>query len=66
MISFRVRMTAAAAAVLLAGAAGAAGPPGGALTKCPADAVVSGTVCMDKYEASVWRVPNPTTRTGAW
>ena len=27
----------------------------------PADAVVSGTVCMDKYEASVWRVPDPTT-----
>jgi formylglycine-generating enzyme required for sulfatase activity len=23
------------------------------------DAVVSGTVCMDKYEASVWRVPSP-------
>ena len=23
--------------------------------------MVSGTVCMDKYEASVWRVPNPTT-----
>src|SRR5262249_51157478 len=28
---------------------------------CPDDAVVSGTVCMDKYEASVWRVPVPTT-----
>ena len=43
---------------VLMGAAGAAGPPSGPLTKCPADAVVSGTVCMDKYEASVWRVPN--------
>ena len=21
---------------------------------------MSGTVCMDKYEASVWRVPDPT------
>ena len=31
------------------------------LTKCAPDAVVSGTVCMDKYEASVWRVPNPAT-----
>jgi hypothetical protein len=30
------------------------------LTACPPDAVVSGTVCMDKYEASAWRVPNPT------
>ena len=29
--------------------------------KHPADSVVSGTVCMDKYEASVWRVPGPTT-----
>ena len=24
---------------------------------CPADSVQSGTVCMDKYEASVWKVP---------
>jgi hypothetical protein len=31
------------------------------LKKCPADSVVSGTVCMDKYEATVWRVPNATT-----
>jgi hypothetical protein len=30
------------------------------LKKCPPDAVVAGTVCMDKYEASVWRVPDPT------
>jgi hypothetical protein len=29
------------------------------LKKCPPDAVVSGTVCMDKYEASVWHVPDP-------
>lgn len=32
----------------------------GALRRCAPDAVVSGTVCMDKFEASVWRVPNPT------
>jgi formylglycine-generating enzyme required for sulfatase activity len=31
------------------------------VTRCAPDAVVAGTVCMDKYEASVWRVPNPTT-----
>ena len=31
------------------------------LKKCPVDAVVSGTVCMDKYEATVWRVPGATT-----
>src|SRR5262245_52072233 len=24
---------------------------------CPLDSVQSGTVCMDKYEASVWYVP---------
>jgi len=29
--------------------------------KCSADAVVAGTVCLDRYEESVWRVPNPTT-----
>jgi len=53
------------AVALLAGAAGAAGPPSGPLTKCPVDAVVSGAGCMDKYEASVWRVPNPTTTNAA-
>jgi hypothetical protein len=29
--------------------------------RCGPDAVVAGTVCLDTYEASVWRVPNPTT-----
>ena len=53
-------ITLSAALALLASTA-MAGPPSGPLTKCPADAVVSGTVCMDKYEASVWRVPFPTT-----
>jgi formylglycine-generating enzyme required for sulfatase activity len=48
-----------AAMVLLASTAGAQGAK--PLTKCAADAVVSGTVCMDKYEASVWRVPLPAT-----
>jgi formylglycine-generating enzyme required for sulfatase activity len=47
------------AAVLLAGTAWAQGAK--PLKKCPADSVVAGTVCMDTYEASVWRVPNPTT-----
>jgi hypothetical protein len=61
MISFRNEIAVAAAVMLLAGAAGAAGPPGGPLIKCSVDAVVSGAGCMDKYEASVWRVPNPTT-----
>jgi hypothetical protein len=52
-------ITASAALVLLAITAGAQG--GKPLKKCAPDAVVSGTVCMDTYEASVWRVPNPTT-----
>lgn len=41
------------------GVAGTAGAQGSKpLKKCAVDAVVSGTVCMDKYEASAWRVPN--------
>jgi hypothetical protein len=29
--------------------------------RCAPDAVIAGTVCLDRYEATVWRVPNPTT-----
>ena len=29
------------------------------ITKCAQDAVVSGRVCMDTWEATVWRVPDP-------
>jgi formylglycine-generating enzyme required for sulfatase activity len=29
--------------------------------RCSVDAMLAGTVCLDKYEASVWRVPNATT-----
>src|SRR5262245_58243301 len=43
------------AAALLAGASRAAGPT------CAADAVAAGNACIDRYEASVWRVPNPST-----
>jgi len=50
-----------AAVVLLRAGAGAAGPPSGPLTECPPDSVVSGTTCMDTYEATVWRVSDPTT-----
>jgi len=49
-------MVSAAWVVLLASTAGAQGAK--PLTKCASDAVVAGTVCMDKFEASVWRVPN--------
>ena len=39
----------------------AAGFPAFPLRRCQPDAVVAGTLCLDRYEASVWRVPNPTT-----
>src|SRR5262245_12870621 len=55
----RCEMAMSAACVLLAGTVWAQGAK--PLKKCPVDSVVSGTVCMDTYEASVWRVPNPTT-----
>jgi formylglycine-generating enzyme required for sulfatase activity len=44
-----------------AATAAAAGFPVSPVRRCAADAVVAGTLCLDKYEASVWRVPNPTT-----
>ena len=31
------------------------------IAPCPPDSVLVGAVCMDTYEASAWRVPNPTT-----
>jgi formylglycine-generating enzyme required for sulfatase activity len=50
----RVIRASALLPLLLAGAAAAQGAK--PLAKCSADAVVSGTVCVDRYEASVWRV----------
>jgi hypothetical protein len=32
-------------------------PVGARTLKCPADSVVSGPICIDKYEASVWQIP---------
>src|SRR5215470_2939177 len=60
------RTTGALAVLLVMGVGGvataeAAGIPALPLRQCAADAVVAGTVCVDMYEASVWRVPNPTT-----
>ena len=45
------------------GPAGEEGPAGPATSErpCPPHAVLSGTICIDQYEASVWRVPGPTT-----
>jgi Sulfatase-modifying factor enzyme 1 len=44
----------ALATALLVGAASMAS------AQCAPDAILAGTVCMDTYEASVWRVPDPT------
>lgn len=57
MKRMRQTITVSAALLLLASRAEAQGAK--PLGKCAPDAVVSGTVCMDKYEASVWRVPQP-------
>jgi hypothetical protein len=48
----------AIAALTCAGTAGAA-PPKDPPSKCAPDAVLAGSVCVDKYEASVWRIPDP-------
>jgi formylglycine-generating enzyme required for sulfatase activity len=50
-------LTVVASVALVAGTAGAQGAK--PLKKCAPDAVIAGTVCMDTYEASVWRVPDP-------
>lgn len=50
-----------AALAMNAPAAAAAGFPTFPVTRCGPDAVLAGSVCLDKYEASVWRVPNPST-----
>jgi hypothetical protein len=39
----------------------AAAPPAAAERRCPPDSVPVGPACMDKYEASVWLVPDATT-----
>jgi formylglycine-generating enzyme required for sulfatase activity len=60
----RSTMNGCLAVVLVMGVtdvASAAGFPTFHLRKCGPDAVVAGTVCLDRYEASVWRVPSPTT-----
>lgn len=41
--------------------ASAAGFPAFPVRRCAPDAVLAGTVCLDKFEATVWRVPDPTT-----
>lgn len=40
-------------------------PAANAARTCGLDSVPAGTVCLDRYEESVWRVPNPTTTNAA-
>lgn len=52
----------ASLAILLGGCVGGASLDQAAA--CPPDSVRAGTVCLDKFEASVWRIPPPSTPTG--
>src|SRR5262249_46068791 len=56
-MTVRTATTISLAAGLVMGVVGAAN----AASTCAPDAVLAGAVCLDRYEASVWRVPNPTT-----
>ena len=48
--------------ILLGAVAVAAAAPAWAATpKCPPDSVRVGTACIDRFEASVWLIPDPTT-----
>jgi hypothetical protein len=50
--------------ILVVGLSIAAGGGAGAASSveaCGADSVAAGTICLDRYEASAWRVPNATT-----
>ncbi len=45
--------------VMHVSSAAAADFPTFPVRRCVTDAVLAGTACLDRYEASVWRVPNP-------
>lgn len=53
-------VTIGSGAILVASAVAVhAGPPKDPVGRCASDAVVVGSGCMDRYEASVWRIPDP-------
>jgi hypothetical protein len=62
-IARRVWRVLAVRFVLTATSGSAADLPPDAKVLCGPDAVTAGTVCLDQYEASVWRVPAPSTAT---
>lgn len=63
----RIGMSSLLAIGLVTGGTGAAAAdsPRRPVRRCNPDAVAAGTVCMDKYEDTVWRVPDPTTTNAA-
>jgi formylglycine-generating enzyme required for sulfatase activity len=56
-----VQVVPALGLAIAAATAGAADFPTFPVRRCAPDAVQAGTTCLDRYEASVWRVPDPTT-----
>ncbi len=56
-----VQVVPAVGLAIAAATAGAADFPTFPVRRCAPDAVQAGTTCLDRYEASVWRVPEPTT-----
>ncbi|HSV05093.1 MAG TPA: hypothetical protein VLI07_01195 [Candidatus Binatus sp.] len=54
-----------ASGLSMAATAVAASFPAAPVRRCAPDAVMAGPACLDRYEASVWRVPNPTTTNAA-
>ena len=56
-----VKVSLAVGLVMGVASAAAADFPTFPVRRCAPDAVLAGTACLDAYEASVWRVPSPTT-----
>jgi hypothetical protein len=52
--------------LMAAASASAAGFPAFPVTRCAADAVRAGTICLDKYEAAYGASPTRPRRTRAW
>jgi formylglycine-generating enzyme required for sulfatase activity len=61
MIRRRAVTGVAAYLVMRVATASAAGPLPLPVRRCAPDAVPAGAACLDRYEASVWRIPNPAT-----
>jgi hypothetical protein len=55
----KLSLIAVSAAALTWATAAQAAPPKDPPTKCAPDAVLVGSACVDKYETSMWRIPDP-------